>query len=444
MSLSDIPFDVLTSVLFWVSNRQILLNCLFVSRQFRDAAITKLYESITLRSPQSYNGELYLNALHTLQLHPELRLHVRHVRHHPSTHEARDSQKWERTIEIPSLSSLAKLPNLKSYTFIFEQGVTLPAQYFAACTQVLEHCMTLNCLDLGFHVELPHVPGLMTLTGRLSSLSIASIDEDDVATSLSSLFRDLKSLSLWSACNIQVETFTQISTCLKGLTSLDLGLPHRLDSGALLSILSNMPNLLNLDLFLMWNPHSVSTFSGLPKLERLILRHQGIAYRKNYENLFRWLGVLVAISPLTSFSLLADDERLCTFPSSLIKILLSKLQLEFINIPYVELRSAQWDQIVEGFRELTTLSFYLADSIGLENLLKKFGSRRLSTLYVRSTIEFKVVKALWSRVLRQSDVQLGLWRTVRYGSLWHGLWSLTPRGDREGIFAHVDEYGARG
>ncbi|KAG6806260.1 hypothetical protein H0H93_003260, partial [Arthromyces matolae] len=113
-----------------------------------------------------------------------------------STHDARASEKVDNGFEIPSFASLETLPNLRSYTFVYEQGVTLPPQYFLACTTVLVKCEGLKKLDLQFHLQLLHVKGLVPLAQHLSSLTVASVDDEEVLVALSSVFEGLTSFSM--------------------------------------------------------------------------------------------------------------------------------------------------------------------------------------------------------------------------------------------------------
>ncbi|KAG6856582.1 hypothetical protein H0H87_002971, partial [Tephrocybe sp. NHM501043] len=232
-----------------------------------------------------------------------------------STHEVRASVKGE-GMEIPSLVALESIPSLKSYTFVLESSIALPKKYFEACMRVLTKCSSLRSLDLGFHIDREHIQALVAVADRLDALSIDSIDDNIVIESIIHATKNLKTLKI------------------RGM-----------------------------------NP----PYINLPYLQRLILRHQGVATANQYESLFTWVDILIVTSScLASFSLLADDEKICNFPSkvpSLLQTLLKKPCLHFINIPYVVLRGVVLKQALFGFPNLKTLAFFVGDSNDLVSIL---------------------------------------------------------------------------
>ncbi|KAF9075377.1 hypothetical protein BDP27DRAFT_1028681 [Rhodocollybia butyracea] len=154
---------------------------------------------------------------------------------------------------------------------------------------------------------------------------------------------------------------------MDALSVFHLGPHHALTNRDLLRLLQYTCKLEELDLFYdnFLNTRLPDTdkdaFTGLEHLHKLVIRHQGVASKSQYLELFSWLEVVVSASPLTSFSILSDDERECKFAMPLVHLLCMKAQLEFLNIPQIVLRQSSLRILFENLKRLRVLSIMLVD-----------------------------------------------------------------------------------
>lgn len=103
------------------------------------------------------------------------------------------------------------------------------------------------------------------------------------------------------------------------------------------------------------------TIPGLTHLDRIAIRHQGVADKSQFTEMFNWIELVISGSPLTSFSILSDDGKECTFSFPLINLLTTQTRLEFLNIPQVVLRQASLRALFGQLNNLRVLSIMLVD-----------------------------------------------------------------------------------
>lgn len=101
---------------------------------------------------------------------------------------------------------------------------------------------------------------------------------------------------------------------LTGLTTLQIGISHHLTPHQLLSFVSTGSNLTVLDVFydyflFDWQNDLLVSAHGLPCLIDLTVRHQGVASKDAFHDLFDWLSCLSAKSRLEHLSIVSDDGK---------------------------------------------------------------------------------------------------------------------------------------
>ncbi|KAF9461171.1 hypothetical protein BDZ94DRAFT_1264439, partial [Collybia nuda] len=172
--------------------------------------------------------------------------------------------------------------------------------------------------------------------------------------------------------------------CLQHLT---LGPDHAMTNRALLRILEEIPELVSLNIFydgflnVSENGFDLPSFQGLPRLQNLVVRHQGVGNIEDFDILFLWIELLARPSPLTALSILSDDWKLCRSPNLLIEFLKTKLNMSFINIDHVRLRARAVSELLNNLPNLKTLSFFLADAKDLVSLFFNHHKENDTSLY---------------------------------------------------------------
>ncbi|KAF7967514.1 hypothetical protein HWV62_34042, partial [Athelia sp. TMB] len=110
-----------------------------------------------------------------------------------------------------------------------------------------------------------------------------------------------------------------------------------------------------------------------PRLQELVVRHQGVATHLNYTALFIWIRSLIVDtpSPLQSLHIIADDGRLCATTEPLLGLIASSNldKLDTLRMPHIMLAK---DELVRVFqiRKLRELEFYLWDHHSIDSCIQ--------------------------------------------------------------------------
>lgn len=102
-------------------------------------------------------------------------------------------------------------------------------------------------------------------------------------------------------------------------------------------------------------------FVGLPCLQELIVRHEGVASQSQFRLLARWLEGLLISSSLSALSLISDDLKECKQSQQLLPFISKHIELKFLNISRYHLSNSALLDVLRTFPKLEVLSFFLSD-----------------------------------------------------------------------------------
>ncbi|KAE9405866.1 hypothetical protein BT96DRAFT_915827 [Gymnopus androsaceus JB14] len=328
MSIDVLPFELLCKV---IESCHIgtVSRCVLVCSSFKEAALPSLYKTITLKTfrnsesgeglkslRNSESGEgLNFGALQTLDKYPYLRSYVRDVRFFFLLS---DYVRRTRNTKVNSdpkarehlwVSSLAKLPNITSYTFCSSppqyqsRFLPIPHELIELMASALVACDSLREVNLLYRATAADIARLSRLRNvRSVHLGLPS---NEVIAAVGNWIEKCESFSIRDA--YAVDSLATIQPYVSNLSVLHLGPHHALTHRNILQLLECTNKLQQLDIF--------------------------------YDNFLNvqlvWIDAVISSSPLTSLSLLSDDGKECAFPFPLISLLAKKTQLEFLNIPQV-------------------------------------------------------------------------------------------------------------
>ncbi|ESK88729.1 hypothetical protein Moror_2991 [Moniliophthora roreri MCA 2997] len=448
-----LPFDILLHVMELAPDRRTLYDCITVSRAFNEAALPSLYQSISLvilRNNSS--GSLNFAALETLDHRTHLRPYVKSVDlcfgladyvRYQSSH--RPTPAWA--------ESLSKLPNIESFTLWHPERRyhPLPHDFSDTVIAALAGCSSLSRLtllarvnfsDIARFSRIPNVRGI-----RIGLLTTGVYD------ALGAWIKKSDCTLLGMMDTYTLESPVQIAPHIGNLHHLHIGRNHGLTNRDLLQVLAVASQLRTLDIFFdNFLSASLSTqgaFNGLEHLQRLVLRHQGVSSKNQYNELFDWIAIVTASSPLlSSLSLQSDDEKECNFPgipTKLISLLLKFPNLEVLDLPYVVMRQASLTMILTNLDRLRVLSMSLIDDRALAIPLDaQTHISQLNALYLRSnraTCPYSnVQKQVEKLMARQRGYPGYIRRVVDTRRGWQALWTDAQNTGRKGLSVLKDEY----
>ncbi|KAK7040386.1 hypothetical protein VNI00_009863 [Paramarasmius palmivorus] len=453
--IHSLPFDILLYIMSLVDDRKSLYDCSRVNQVFYEAALPSLYRSISLVVLRS-NGSENLNypPLETLDRKHHLRPYVKsvelcfglndYVRYRPNQ---RPSPVWA--------ESLSKLPNIQSFTFYHPEHRyhPLPHDISDIIISALTGCSSIFQLTLLARINAADIARFSRLTNlreiRIGLLTTCVYDALGAWMTGSSC----QSLSMMDTYSL--ETPAQITPYIHNLHSLHIGRNHGLSNRDLLHLLSASPSLRSLDIsfdhFLsvtLASPQKI-TFHGLTHLERLVVRHQGVSSRSQFNEVFDWIALVITESPLlSSLSLSSDDGKECNFPSTppkLLSLLIKIPELEVLDLPFVVMRQAALKTILTRIPKLRVLSVFLIDDRVLDiRSDKRDAGYQLDAIYLRSnrpTCPYSSLPPMMRKMMSSFRGSPGYLRRVtssRQG--WQALWTTGQHTNRKGLNLLKDEY----
>ncbi|KAJ4475547.1 hypothetical protein J3R30DRAFT_3772654 [Lentinula aciculospora] len=432
-------------------------------RTFKEAAMPSLYRKITLKTIHQSDEGVHFGALETLDKYIHLRPYVREVKflfvlsdYVRRTRHTSPDHKMAQNIWV---NSLAKLPNIASYTFCHipffsfpksqNRFLPIPHEQIELTVAALDNCNFLDELNLLYRATPSDISRLSHLKNvRSMRLGLPS---REVLVAVRPWIEQCDSFSVRDA--YAIDSLATIRPHVANLSILHIGPHHALSNRDLLQLLHCTSKLQELDVFYdnflniqLLNKEDKSPMS-LEHLQKLVIRHQGVSSKSQFMELFNWLEVIISASPLSSLSIFSDDGRECNFAMPLMNLLAKKHQLEFLNIPQVVLRHPSLRTLF-GRLNLRVLSIMLVDV----NILSFYTaalpgelSFNLIALYLRSnrnTCPYSLV----TPQLRQTILTLRgspgyLRRLTQEKQTWKALWTAGPQTGRQGTDALKDEYG---
>ncbi|KAJ3847506.1 hypothetical protein EV368DRAFT_69055 [Lentinula lateritia] len=367
------------------------------------------------------------------------------------------------------VNSLAKLPNITSYTFchipVFSfpqcqnRFLPIPHEQIELTVAALANCSLLHELNLLYRATPSDISRLNHLK-NIRSIRLG-LPSREVLVAVRPWIEQCDSFSVRDA--YALDSFATIRPHVSNLSMLHIGPHHALSNRDLLQLLHCTSKLRELDLFydnflnVQLDANITSTFQlnkddrsslGLENLHKLVVRHQGVSNKSQFMELFTWLEAVISASPLTSISILSDDGRECNFAMPLMNLLAKKPQLEFLNIPQVVLRQPSLKTLFGRFNNLRVLSIMLVDV----NVLSFHTSAspgelnfNLSALYLRSsktTCPYSLVTPQLRQTISSLHGSPGcLRRLCQEKQTWKALWTPASQTGRGGIDPLKDEYG---
>ncbi|KAJ3777296.1 hypothetical protein FB446DRAFT_183282 [Lentinula raphanica] len=487
MSIDVLPFELLSEILNLSRDVETLYQSALVCSAWKEAALPGLYRTITLKTVHQSDHGLNFGALETLDKYVHLRPYVREVKflfvlsdyvrrtRHTSTDHKLPPNIW--------VDSLANLPNIQSFTFCHTPFLTypqsqnrflpIPPEIIDLTAGALSKCDSLDELNLLYRATPSDISRLSRLRNvRSVRLGLPS---REVLVAVRPWIEQCDSFSVRDA--YALDSLITIRPHVANLSMLHLGPHHALSNRDLLQLLHCTTQLQELDVFydnflnvqlvslsmlsdfvccdvhryssaVQLNKESRSSLS-LKHLQKVVVRHQGVANKSQYMELFSWLEIVTAGAPLKSISVLSDDNRECNFALPLMNLLAKKPQLEFLNIPHVVLRQQSLKTLFGSLKNLKVLSIMLVDV----NILSFYTSAspgelifNLSALYLRSTRNTCPYSSVTPQ-LRQAMLSLRgspghLRRLTQEKQTWKALWTSTSQTVRQGIDPLKDEYGS--
>ncbi|GAW03159.1 hypothetical protein LENED_004860 [Lentinula edodes] len=445
MPLDSLPFELLSEILDSTRDVETLHQCV----------LDNYIENC------SSNG-LHFGALETLDKYVYLRPYVREVKFlFVLSDYARRTRRTSSGYKVPQniwVNSLAKLPNITSYTFChipffsFPQSqnrfLPIPHEQIELTVAALANCSLLDELNLLYRATPSDISRLNHLK-NVRSIRLG-LPSREVLVAVRPWIEQCDSFSDAYA----LDSLATIRPHVSNLSMLHIGPHHALSNRDLLQLLHCTSKLQELDLFYdnflnvqLLNKDDRSSL-GLKNLHKLVVRHQGVSNKSQFMELFTWLEAVISASPLTSISILSDDSRECNFAMPLINLLAKKPQLEFLNIPQVVLRQPSLRTLFGRLNNLRVLSIMLVDV----NVLSFHTSAspgelnfNLSALYLRSS-KTTCPYSLVTPQLRQTISSLRgnpgyLRRLCQEKQTWKALWTSALQTERGGIDPLKDEYG---
>ncbi|KAH7880094.1 hypothetical protein F5879DRAFT_978668 [Lentinula edodes] len=464
MPLDSLPFELLSEILDSTRDVETLHQCVLVCSTFKEAALPSLYRTITLKTVHQMDEGLHFGALETLDKYVYLRPYVREVKFlFVLSDYARRTRRTSSGYKVPQniwVNSLAKLPNITSYTFChipffsFPQSqnrfLPIPHEQIELTVAALANCSLLDELNLLYRATPSDISRLNHLK-NVRSIRLG-LPSREVLVAVRPWIEQCDSFSVRDA--YALDSLATIRPHVSNLSMLHIGPHHALSNRDLLQLLHCTSKLQELDLFYdnflnvqLLNKDDRSSL-GLKNLHKLVVRHQGVSNKSQFMELFTWLEAVISASPLTSISILSDDSRECNFAMPLINLLAKKPQLEFLNIPQVVLRQPSLRTLFGRLNNLRVLSIMLVDV----NVLSFHTSAspgelnfNLSALYLRSS-KTTCPYSLVTPQLRQTISSLRgnpgyLRRLCQEKQTWKALWTSALQTERGGIDPLKDEYG---
>ncbi len=259
------------------------------------------------------------------------------------------------TFGLSSVAILSSLPGLQSFTLRFykrHQRTHIPFFFPTVLwKEVVPHLQaytTLRSLHILFRVaeedipEIKKIPSIRSLT--LGSPSVSFLDGYQ------------EQLASWTSLQIPDSSSLHHASfpLAPSLTRLDIGPGHCLNRDDLFCLLTRTPALRVLNVFY----DNFASYAALPSdtpipslhLEYLIVRHQGVASRPTYNDLFKWIRFIAppSLGELRVLGIIADDERSCppSWTAPLVEYIRAQQNLKVVCTPTIGFKQSDFDLVV--------------------------------------------------------------------------------------------------
>ncbi|KIK67124.1 hypothetical protein GYMLUDRAFT_54967 [Collybiopsis luxurians FD-317 M1] len=470
MSMNTLPFELLCEILGSSCNPATLYHCVLVCKSFKEAALPKLYGSITLKTLRlAESGEgLNFSALETLDKYSHLRPYVREVKFcfvlsdyvRRSRHTNSGLKRAEKNVWVDSLTKLPNVTSSTFYHFAFPDSHTgflpIPSELIELMASAFRNWNSLGELNLLYRptrTDITRFGGLK----KIRSFRLG-IPPKEVIVEARPMIEQCETFGIQPTAEIfvqdayAIDSLSTIQPYIANLSRFHLGAHHALGNRDLLQLLKCTERLQELDLFYdnFLNTLPLPKDRPLPRLQqlhKLVLHHHGVSSRAQYLELFKWLEIIIAASPITSLSILSDDDKECNFAMPLIALVIQK-PIEFLNIPHIILRQPSLRMLFGKENKLQVLSIMLVDVNVLtfhNSVLPGELSFQLSALYLRSnrvTCSYSLVaQQLRSTILSLRGSPGFLRRLTQEKGTWKALWTQGSCTGRQGLDSLRDEYG---
>lgn len=342
VNASLLPYDVLLSNFARITHRPTSLACSLVCQSFRDAVQPSLYRHIIF-----YDSDGRAGVFDNIERCHHLRGYVRSVTHVSSRLGDADDACTGHKACPQWTGPLSKLHNLVSYTLCPPEllSVVEPMNFdlLLSVSLVLSRLTKLRRLHIAVNLDSLSISIFASLLsqGQLRSLTFGKVQSGMLASlakvpDVGHSFSFLREMHIMEMGEVDVNELHAFRPLLQQLTHLTLGTGHKFPKDVLLETVLHVPRLEVLTVFYdnflngtVDAAHFQSIIHSsrecrLDSFHELIIQHQGVGTASQFSELFSWIAVICAGSPLRCLEIHSDDGRKSYFNHEILDLLQEK------------------------------------------------------------------------------------------------------------------------